>query len=84
MTRENCHVRPLAPDTEPPPPTVHIRNKDLVRYRALLVGYEAVQKALAKDPQGVLTFDAWSRAFGVTLDYLRTRDRRRSALDEVL
>ncbi len=79
MTEHSCHahVRPPAPDVEPPPPTLPVRSRDLVRYRALLGGYNAYCEAQAKHGR-TLTFDEWSAGVAVTLDYLRRWDRRQS------
>ena len=79
MIGERCHVAPEpieAPEprpAEPPPPTLPVRNRDLVRYRALLLGYSAAQ---AKDPKGTLDFEAFAAGVEVALDYLRQWDRR--------
>ncbi len=84
MTEQSCHahVRPQAPASEAPPPTLPVRNRDLVMYRALLLGYSTAQE---KDPKGTLDFEAYAAGVMVTLEYLRTWDhRRRTALDEVL
>ena len=83
MTEQSCHahVRPQGPATEAPPPTLPVRNRDLVKYRALLLGYNVAQ---GKDPKGTLDFEAFAAGVEVTLEYLRTWDRRRSALDDVL
>jgi hypothetical protein len=70
MTNEHCHPRP---DPQEAPPTVPVRNRDLVRYRALLLGYSAGR---AHDPKGTLSFEAWSAGVDLVLEYLRAWDRR--------
>ena len=78
MIGERCHVVPEpveAPQPRPvePPPTLPVRNRDLVKGRALLYGYNAAQ---AKDPKGTLDFEAFAAGVEVALDYLRQWDRR--------
>jgi hypothetical protein len=82
VTEERCHVR--SEPEEMPPPTIPVRNRDLVKYRALAVGYVAYCKAQGEEPKGTISFDAWAAAVELTLVYIRNWDRRRSALDEVL
>lgn len=79
----DCHAH-IRRETEAPPPTLPMRNRDLVKYRALLIGYEAASRAQASEPNGTLSFDAWSAAVDLTFDYIRVWNTRRSALDEVL
>lgn len=76
----SCHVKAPADDVEPTHP---VREKDLVLYRAKLVGYHAIQAA---QPKSDLSFEAYSSGVDLTLDYLRVWDQRgkRSAADEVL
>jgi len=78
MIGERCHVVPEpveAPQPRPvePPPTLPVRNRDLVRCRALLYGYNAAQE---KDPKGTLDFEAFAAGVEVALEYLRLWDRR--------
>jgi len=83
MTEHSCHahVRPQAPATEAPPPTVPVRNRDLVAYCAYMVGLTAMDEALAEGRNRV---EAFERGWALTASYFKTHDRRRSAVDEML
>jgi hypothetical protein len=79
VTEERCHVR--SEPEEMPPPTIPVRNRDFVRYRARMKGFEAMLEHAKGQSPGFLDFSA---GVDVMNEYIRNWDRRRSALDEVL
>ncbi len=73
MTEQSCHahVRPLAPATVNQP-TRPVRGRDLVRYRALMLGLTAAGNANGF-PLSFAAFEAGVAAYEL---YLANHDRR--------
>lgn len=69
MSDPHAHVRP-EPIEAPAP---NVRRRDLVRYRALIHGYNV----LCADQPALITFGSFKAGAEAVLDYLSAHDRRR-------
>lgn len=73
--------RPLVPDDATPPPTLAVRNRDIVAFNAFVLGIEAQADALK---HGLSEIEAYERGWRVTADYFKAHNRRKTGYDEVL